>query len=395
MGSDHAYSAPNRDDSTTNAHDADISRTLAPEGPSASASSHPRRAASGSGAVIASDDPDDDPRERDADADETLAFRRLDPSTLLDAIDAAGHLTDGRVSALNSYENRVYAVGLESGATLVAKFYRPGRWSDEAILEEHDFCLDLVDAGLPVVAPLVDADGESLLRTGPFRFALFPRVGGRAPELDDPTELAVVGRTVGRLHEVSRAWDFEHRPFVDADRLGASAIEYLVDSETVPGGVRDAYETLAWELLDLVEDRIDEAGDVDEFPIHGDMHPGNILWGPDGVPRLLDFDDAATGPAVQDLWMFVSGDRDYAEARLGNVLDGYTTHADFDVAELALIEPLRTLRLVNFAAWIAERWVEPAFRRAFPYFEGDTFWDEHVRVLQEQRQALHEPALRY
>ena len=345
---------------------------------------------------------DDDARDADDHVDDddaharTLAFRHLDPSTILDAIDAAGHRTDGRVSALNSYENRVYTIGLEDGGSVVAKFYRPGRWSDESILEEHDFCLDLADAGLPVVAPLIDAGGETLLATGPFRFALFARVGGRAPELDHPGQLEVVGRTVGRLHEVSEAWEFEHRPFVDADRLGASAIEYLVDSESVPDGVRDAYECLAWELLDLVERRIDEAGDFGELPIHGDMHPGNILWrGEDGVPQLLDFDDTATGPAIQDLWMFVSGDRDYAEARLGNVLDGYVQHRDFDVRELALIEPLRTLRLVNFAAWIAERWADPAFQRAFPYFEGETFWDDHVRVLQEQRAALHEPPLRY
>lgn len=334
---------------------------------------------------------------RGAGGDEaTLAFQHLDPPTILDAIDAAGHRTDGRVSALNSYENRVYTIGLEDGGSLVAKFYRPGRWSDETIQEEHDFCLDLVDAGLPVVAPLVDANGDTLLATGPFRFCLFPRVGGRAPALDDPAQLTVVGRTVGRLHEVTQDWEFEHRPFVDADRLGASAIEFLVESEHVPDGVRDAYEELAWELLDLVEDRIDEAGDFAEFPIHGDMHPGNILWrAEDGVPQLLDFDDAATGPAVQDLWMFVSGDRDYAEARLGNVLDGYVQHRGFDVRELALIEPLRTLRLVNFAAWIAERWADPAFKRAFPYFEGERFWDDHVRVLQEQRAALHEAPLRY
>ena len=343
--------------------------------------------------------PDDDPDaapgdDAPGDGGAALAFRTLGPETLLDAIDAAGHATDGRVSALNSYENRVYSVGLENGDALVAKFYRPGRWSDAAILEEHDFCLDLADAGLPVVAPL-ETDGETLLHAGPFRFALFPRVGGRAPELDDPAQLALVGRTVGRLHEVSRPWRFEHRPHVDADRLGARAIEYLTDSGTVPDGVRDAYEALAWELLELVEDRIEEAGDVAAFPIHGDTHPGNLLRGPDGVPLLLDFDDAATGPAVQDLWMFVSGERDYAEARLGNVLDGYTTHTDFDVRELALIEPLRTLRLVSFAAWIAARWIEPAFQRAFPYFEGERFWDEHVGVLQDQRAALHEPALRY
>ena len=348
---------------------------------------------------MSSHDPNDDTDTDAPGADDaaTLAFRALDPPTLLDAIDAAGHRTDGRVDALNSYENRVYRVGLEDGSSLVAKFYRPGRWSDASILEEHGFCLDLADAGLPVVAPLENAARRDAPGDRPASASrCSSRVIGRAPEIDDPRQLEVVGRTVARLHEVAETFEFEHRPFVDADRLGASAIEYLADAEAVPAGVRDAYEALAWELLELVEERIEEAGDFATFPIHGDMHPGNVLWrADDGVPQLLDFDDAATGPAVQDVWMFVSGERDYAEARLGNVLDGYSRHRGFDVRELALIEPLRTLRLVNFAAWIAERWADAAFQRAFPYFEGERFWDDHVRVLQEQRAALHEPPLRY
>jgi len=325
----------------------------------------------------------------------TLAFRFLEPSTILDAIDEAGFRTDGRVSAMASYENRVYDIGLEDGGSVVAKFYRPERWSDEAILEEHDFCLDLVDAGLPIIAPLESDDGETLLTTGPYRFCLFERHGGRAPELDDPAQLKVVGRTAARMHLIGAEVEFEHRPWIDADRLGASAIEFLVDSSLVPDRVREAYEDTAWDLLDQVEARIEAAGDFAEFAIHGDLHPGNILWGHEPVPHLLDFDDTATGPAIQDLWMFLSGDRDYAEARLGNVLDGYSEFRRFDITELELIEPLRTLRLINYAAWIAERWADPAFKRAFPYFEGERYWDEHLQTLKEQRVALDEPALRY
>lgn len=325
----------------------------------------------------------------------TLAFRELDPLTLLDAVDAAGFSTDGRVSAMASYENRVYELGLADGTSIVAKFYRPDRWSDAAILEEHDFCLDLLDAGLPVIAPLTNGDGHTLLNAGNFRFCLFERHGGRAPELDDPAHLRRIGRTAAQLHLIGEQVEFEHRPFIDADRLGASAIEFLTDCSLVPERVRDAYAGTAWDLLDRVEDRIEAAGDYAEIALHGDLHPGNILSGADEIHRLLDFDDTATGPAMQDVWMFVSGDRDYAEARLGNVLDGYSEFRRFDTRELELLEPLRTLRLINYAAWIAERWADPAFKRAFPYFEGARYWDEHLQTLKEQMAALDEPALRY
>ena len=348
---------------------------------------------------IGTDAPDPPPGPAGPDAggdadDPALAFRTLGPDRLLDAVDATGRRTDGRVFALNSYENRVYSVGLEDGTFVVAKFYRPGRWSDAAILEEHEFCRELVERDLPVVAPLADADGRTLFHAGPFRLALFPRVGGRPPELDDPAQLGVVGRTLGRLHLVGDMHGFAERPRIGLERLGEAPREFLLGSPHLPPEVRASWAALTDELLDVVAERLDET-DAAELRLHGDFHPGNVLCGGDGTPRLLDFDDAGTGPAVQDLWMFLSGERGYARARLGDLLDGYHEFREFDLAELALIEPLRTLRIVHHAAWIARRWDDPAFRRAFPQFAEARFWDEHVLALREQRAALDEPPLRY
>ncbi len=330
-----------------------------------------------------------------AQADAALAFRQLDPLTLLDAIDAAGYRTDGRVSALNSYENRVYSIGLEDGSTVVAKFYRPARWSDAAIQEEHDFCARLVALELPVIAPMAGADGATLLHTGPFRFCLFERAGGRPPELDNPEQLLVVGRTLGRLHAIGRTVTFDHRPQIDAARLGDESVSFLLESELMPGAIRTAYEPLARQLVSQVHARIAAQSGLRPLSLHGDFHPGNILWGRDDTPHLLDFDDAGTGPAIQDLWMFISGDRQYAQARLGDLLDGYLEFHEFDERELNLIEPLRTLRIIHYAAWIARRWEDPAFQQAFPHFAGGRFWDEHILSLKEQLSAMDEPPLRY
>ena len=327
--------------------------------------------------------------------DPTLAFRHLGPDRLLDAIDAAGWITDGRISALNSYENRVYSVGLESGGFVVAKFYRPGRWSDAAILEEHAFCRALRERDLSVVAPLADADGRTLFHAGPFRLALYPRVGGRPPELDSPDQLHVVGRTLGRLHLVGDVYRFERRPRIGIARLGERSVNFLLDSPLLPPAVADVYESITAELLDVLDERFAATRAVPEISVHGDFHPGNILLGGDGVPQVLDFDDTGTGPAVQDLWMFVSGRRAYAQARLGDILDGYHEFREFDERELGLIEPLRTLRIIRHAAWIARRWDDPAFRQGFPQFGEARFWDEHVLALREQRAALDEPPLRY
>ncbi len=327
-------------------------------------------------------------------ADATLAFQSLDPVQILDAIDSVGWHTDGRVNALNSYENRVYSVGMEDGQTIVAKFYRPGRWSDETILEEHAFCDALLERDIPVIAPMKDAQGQSLHRHGAFRFCLFPRAGGRPPELDNPEQLAVIGRTLGRLHLVADTLEFAHRPFIDANRLGDDCADYLLESDILPDHLAQIYESVIDDLMPEVHDCM-AAVPYREICLHGDFHPGNILWGSDGTPHLLDFDDCALGPAVQDLWMFISGDRQYAQARLGDLLDGYHEFREFDERELALIEPLRTLRIIHYAAWIAQRWEDPAFVQAFPFFASNRFWDEHIQSLREQRAALDEPSLLY
>lgn len=330
----------------------------------------------------------------DVETDATLAFRSLDPHQILDAIDSTGWLTDGRVSALNSYENRVYTIGLEDGSSVVAKFYRPGRWHDRSILEEHAFCAELVAHDIPVIAPLAASDGQTLHHSGPFRFSLYPRAGGRPPELDNADQLAVIGRTLGRLHLVSDTWQFLHRPLIDAERLGDDSADFLLDSNLLPADQKEVYESIVDELLPEVHERLDTSPHR-EICLHGDFHPGNILWGSDETPHLLDFDDSATGPAVQDLWMFISGDRDYAQARLGDLLDGYHEFREFDEAELDLIEPLRTLRIIHYAAWIARRWQDPAFTQAFPFFASARFWDEHIQSLREQYEALERAPLRY
>lgn len=288
----------------------------------------------------------------------------------------------------------MYSIGLEDGDSIIAKFYRPERWSDASILEEHEFCYALAEHELPVVAPLKSADGQSLHRHGPFRFSLFPRSGGRPPELDSPSQLAVIGRTIARLHLVAETCEFQHRPFVDAERLGEQSADYLLDSPLLPDDQAEVYESTIDDLLDVVYEQMD-ANAYHELCLHGDFHPGNILWGLDNTPQLLDFDDCATGPAMQDLWMFISGDRRYAQARLGDLLDGYNEFRPFDTRQISLIEPLRTLRIIHYAAWIARRWEDPAFRKAFPFFAEPRFWDEHIQTLREQRAALDNPWLDY
>ena len=327
--------------------------------------------------------------------DATLAFQHLDPNQILDAIDAAGWQTDGRVSALNSYENRVYTIGLAEGNSIIAKFYRPERWTDAAILEEHAFCKVLKEHDLPVIAPLSNKSDDTLLHSEPFRFCLFPRAGGRPPELDNSEQLKVIGRTLGRLHLLGDLHPFQSRPVISVERLGDDSANFLLDAKLMPDELKQTYESIVDDLIPLLYEAFDAAGDAKYLSIHGDFHPGNILWGGDETPHLLDFDDTATGPAVQDLWMFISGDRHYAQARLGDLLDGYHEFREFDERELALIEPLRTLRIIHYAAWIGKRWEDPAFKQAFPFFAGERFWDEHLLSLREQRAALDEPPLVY
>ncbi len=319
-------------------------------------------------------------------------FAALTPDHMLDAIESTGVRCSGQFLALNSYENRVYQIGLEEGAPLVAKFYRPNRWSDEAIIEEHRYSQALAEEEIPVIAPLADGEGRTLRRFGDIRFALYPCRGGRAPELDNPDQLEQLGRFIGRIHLLGAARPFAHRPTLDLESYLSEPSRFLLAHDVIPGHLIAAYESLIRDLRPRIEACYRRAGRVAMIRLHGDCHPGNILWRDDG-PQIVDFDDARMGPAVQDLWMFLSGDRPYMTARLADLLEGYTQFRDFDPAELHLVEALRTLRLVHYAGWLAKRWDDPAFPQAFPWFDSLQFWEDHVLTLREQLAKMEEPPL--
>lgn len=320
------------------------------------------------------------------------AFASLTPDTMLDAVESTGVLCNGQFLALNSYENRVYQIGLEEGPPLVAKFYRPNRWSDEAIIEEHRFTRELAEQEIPVIAPLTDPEGNSLRYYGKIRFALYPCRGGRAPELDNPEQLEQLGRFIARIHLLGAVRPFRHRPTLDIESYLSLPSRYLLERGFIPPHLEAAYESLLGDLRQRIDACYDRAGAVAGIRLHGDFHPGNILWR-DGGPQIVDFDDARMGPATQDLWMFLSGDRSYMTARLADLLEGYTQFREFDPSELHLLEALRTLRLVHYAGWLAKRWDDPAFPQAFPWFDTPRFWEEHVLTLREQLAKMDEPAL--
>ncbi|MFZ5472759.1 MAG: serine/threonine protein kinase [Pseudomonadota bacterium] len=318
-------------------------------------------------------------------------YAGLTPDAVLDALDAVGLRGDGRQLALNSYENRVYQVWLEDGGALVAKFYRPGRWSDEAILEEHAFTRELAEREIPVVAPLV-IDGTSLHRHAGFRFALYPRQGGRVPELSDPATLEWMGRFIGRIHAIGALKKFEHRPTLDLASFGEAPRDFLLAGEWLPADLLAAYRSVVDQALDGVRRAFERAGAVAGIRLHGDCHMGNVLWTDDG-PHFVDFDDSRMGPAVQDLWMLLSGERGERIRQLSDVLAGYEDFMEFDSRELHLIEALRTLRLIHYAAWLARRWSDPAFPAAFPWFNSQRYWQDHILALREQIAAMDEPPL--
>lgn len=319
-------------------------------------------------------------------------YGRLTPDTVLDAVESQGYLSDARIAPLNSYENRVYQVGIEDGEPLIAKFYRPQRWTAEQIVEEHNFSLELAALDIPVVAPLRNAQGDTLFGHDGFMFALYPRRGGRAPDLENDDDLEVLGRLMGRLHAVGEQSKFQHRPELTVASFGEESIEYLLAGEAIPSAVRASYEAVARPLLARVEERM-EAVDYGVIRLHGDCHPGNILWR-DEAAHFVDLDDARNGPAIQDLWMLLAGDRQQQTGSLGAIMDGYAQFRDFDFRELALIEPLRALRSLHYAAWLARRWQDPSFPMHFPWFGTERYWGEHIQVLREQLQAQEEPPLR-
>lgn len=323
--------------------------------------------------------------------DSNAPYAELSPDLVLDALDAAGYRCDGRVLALNSYENRVYQIGIEDAAPVVAKFYRPNRWSDAAIREEHAFSAELAAQEIPVVAPIV-REGDSLHIVRGFRYAVFPRRGGRWPELGTATDREWVGRFLGRIHGVGRATRFAERLRLSVADLGRHARDFVLDGDWMPDYLATKYEELTDTLLQEVESRAFEWGGARVGRILGDCHRGNILWTEFG-PHFVDLDDCLTGPAIQDIWMLLSGSQQEMRSELNDLLRGYEQFLPFDRSELALIEPLRALRMIHYSAWLARRWEDPAFPRAFPWFAEPRYWEEHYRALDDQLAAVTGPPL--
>ncbi|MEQ9462303.1 MAG: serine/threonine protein kinase [Haliea sp.] len=319
-------------------------------------------------------------------------YDRLTPDRVIDAVESAGYPCDARLLALNSYENRVYQVGIEDGEPLIAKFYRPGRWHDEQIAEEHAFSLELQAAEISVVAPLVDRDGNSLHSFEGFRFALFPRRGGYPPELDNMDSLLVLGRTLGRIHAVGASARFSHRPTLNIDDMLTRNREYLLE-HFIPRDLQPAYSTLTRDLLAEVNAIYGGVRGPDLIRVHGDCHVGNILWR-DDCAHFVDLDDCCMAPAIQDLWMCLSGERHERELQLAELVEGYNEFFDFEPRQLRWIESLRTLRVINYAGWLARRWNDPAFPRSFTWFNSERYWANHILELREQLSALQEEPLR-
>ena len=318
-------------------------------------------------------------------------FDTLTPDLVLDAVESLGLLSDARVLALNSYENRVYQIGIEGEQPLIAKFYRPGRWTDAAILEEHSFTAELADCDVPVVAPIAH-EGRTLFEHQGFRFTLFPRRGGRAPEPGNLDQLYRLGQLLGRLHAVGSTRPFEHREALGIGNFGHASLDTLLAGNFVPVSLLPAFESVARDVLKRVEDAYARTPHQN-IRLHGDCHPGNMMCR-DEAYHLVDLDDCRMGPAVQDLWMMLAGSREERLGQLAELMDGYNEFHDFDPRQLALIEPLRALRQLHYSAWLARRWDDPAFPRSFPWFGQERYWGDQVLALREQMAALDEAPLK-
>ncbi|MBI5437464.1 MAG: serine/threonine protein kinase [Nitrosomonadales bacterium] len=321
----------------------------------------------------------------------TQPFSALTPDAVLDALDSIGLRSDSRLLALNSYENRVYQAGMEDGPPLVAKFYRPARWTDAAILEEHAFVTTLNEREIPVV-PALEIGGRTLHAFNGFRFSVFDKHGGRAPEMGDCDTLEWMGRFIGRIHAVGALEPYRHRPTLDIRSFGIEPSEYLLAHDFIPAELIEVYRGVVAQAMDGVRRCFERAGAVRALRLHGDCHAGNVLW-TDAGPHFVDFDDSRMGPAIQDLWMLLSGERAEQTQQLGDLLTGYEDFYDFDPRELYLIEALRTLRLIHYSAWVARRWDDPAFPAAFPWFNTQRYWQDRILELREQIALMDEPPL--
>jgi Ser/Thr protein kinase RdoA (MazF antagonist) len=323
----------------------------------------------------------------------SLSFSQLDAGLVQDAMLSAGYACDGRMLVLNSYENRVYQLGIEDDAPVIAKFYRPHRWSDAAILEEHAFVDDLVADEIPAVPALLSADGASLFHYQAFRFSVFKRHGGRAPELDQPDVLERLGRLIGRIHAVGARSGYQERPTLNAQTFGEQPIAFLLEQCFIPKELIATYQAVTAAVLDGVARCFEQAGEFQSLRLHGDCHLGNVLW-TDAGAHFVDFDDSRMGPAMQDIWMLLSGTRAEMTAQLCDVVAGYEDFFEFKPRQLHLIEALRSLRLLHYSAWLAQRWDDPAFKLAFPWFNTTQYWQERILELQEQVVLMNEPPLR-
>ena len=337
-------------------------------------------------------------------------YAELDPQTVLHALQLAGLDADGRLLQLNSYENRVFQAHLDDGRVVVVKFYRPGRWTDAQIAEEHRFAAELAEADLPVVAPLVlqPPVQDALLWLMPgqptlafyrgdggavYRFAVCLRRAGRAPELEHPDTLAWLGRLLGRMHAVGRREPFVHRRTLDVQTFGVQPRQRLIEQGFVSEQTEGAWLRVSEALLQEVQAAFDRHGPLRRLRLHGDCHPGNVLWREEGEqagPHFVDLDDCCMGPAVQDLWMLLPGERGAVDAAQRHLLDGYRDFMPFDDRELLLIEPLRSLRMIHHSAWLAERWRDPAFPIAFPWFASPAYWSQQTLELREQLERLQD-----
>lgn len=321
----------------------------------------------------------------------THPYDSLTPDCVVDCIESTGLISDLRLLALNSYENRVYQVGVEGGAPIIAKFYREGRWSDDQILEEHAFSKELVEHEISVVAPL-EIHGATLHHAYGQRFSIFERRGGHPPELDNLDHIYRLGQTLGRIHRVGSASNFLHRRDISPQRM-ATESRLFVQEGFVPMELETAYRTLAADCDAVATEILGNMGRDDMQRVHGDCHSGNILWR-DDMAHFVDLDDCVMGPAIQDVWMFFSGERHQQERQLSEFAEGYEEFHDFDARQLNWIEALRTLRIMHHAKWLAERWTDPAFPKAFPWFGQGRFWSDHILELREQLAAMNEPPLR-
>jgi Ser/Thr protein kinase RdoA (MazF antagonist) len=325
-----------------------------------------------------------------------LDFSSLDPDWVLDALQSAGFECDGRILALNSYENRVYQLGMESGGYLVAKFYRPGRWTDAQILEEHQFVHELKEAEIPVISAIENEQGQSLHFFNGYRFSVFPSVGGRAPELDRADCLLRIGRQLGRIHQVGARSAFQARPVINPATFGRASLNFLNQASILPPSLSASYFATAELLMTGVDHCFERAGSYEAIRLHGDCHLGNILWNESGNavgPSFLDFDDSRMGPAMQDCWMLLSGSRIEMQNQLCDFLEGYEEFYAFDPRQLHLLEALRSLRLLHYTAWLAQRRHEAAFQRAFPWFNTEHYWQDRILEMREQIALMNEGPL--